>query len=248
MAKEVDINKVVCQHGQVDDFFGSPSPRSSSAWTWSGAVEQADDKGQLKTSVEGGPGQQLEAIAAELAANKCCGLCSERTNLVPGEGSPNAELVFVGEAPGADEDAQGRPFVGRAGKKLNEIIAAMGLRREDVFICNILKCRPPGNRDPKAQEIAACLPYLQKQLSVINPKVIVALGGHAAKTLLDTDQPIGKLRGRFHDYYFSDEKPPAKLMPTYHPAYLLRNYTVETRKKVWSDMQKVMQLLGLKGR
>lgn len=186
----------------------------------------------------------LAAIEKEVRAC-CCGLNKTRTNPVPGEGNPNADIVFVGEAPCADEDAQGRPFVGRAGQLLNNIIAAMGLQRGDVFICNILKCRPPENRDPRPDEIIRCLPFLQRQLELIRPKVIVALGAHAARTLLKTELPIGKLRGRFHDYYISPDLPPVKLMPTYHPAYLLRNYSPENRRRVWQDMQKVMAELGM---
>ena len=151
----------------------------------------------------------------------------------------------MGEGPGADEDAQGRPFVGRAGKLLDKIIEACGLKRSDVFICNILKCRPPGNRDPKPDEIINCLPYLQRQLETINPEIIVALGAHAAKTLLDTNKPIGQLRGQFHEYYTGMGRPPIKLMPTYHPAYLLRNYSQDNRKRVWEDMKKVLEELGL---
>ena len=164
---------------------------------------------------------------------------------MPGEGNPRPRIAFVGEAPGEDEDHQGRPFVGRAGQLLDKIIAAMGLKRSDVFICNILKCRPPGNRDPKPDEVEKCSPYLQEQLELLRPEIIVALGSHAAKTLLDTNLAIGKLRGRFHDYYFSPMLPPIKLMPTYHPAYVLRNYTDQTRKQVWDDMQIVLKELGL---
>ncbi|MBE0537747.1 MAG: uracil-DNA glycosylase [Phycisphaerae bacterium] len=187
----------------------------------------------------------LEAIAKEVCACCRCGIGKSRTHAVPGEGNPNADLVFVGEAPGADEDAQGRPFVGRAGQLLSNMISAMGLRREDVFICNIVKCRPPDNRDPSPDEIVHCLPFLQRQLELIRPRVIVALGAHAARTLLNNNLPIGRLRGRFHDYYFSPEAAPAKLMPTYHPAYLLRNYSPDNRRSVWEDMQKVMAELGL---
>jgi DNA polymerase len=153
--------------------------------------------------------------------------------------------MFIGEAPGADEDAQGRPFVGRAGQLLDKIICACGLKREDVFIGNILKCRPPGNRDPREEEIFNCLPYLQRQIEAIGPEVIVALGAHAAKTLLETDKSIGQLRGRFHEYSVGIGRPPIKLMATYHPAYILRNYTPETRGRVWEDMKKVLVELGL---
>ncbi|MBN2512308.1 MAG: uracil-DNA glycosylase [Sedimentisphaerales bacterium] len=187
----------------------------------------------------------LNAIAKQVRACRKCEISATRLNPVPGDGNPTAKLVFVGEAPGADEDQQGIPFVGRAGQLLEKMINAMGLQRRDVFICNILKCRPPGNRDPRPDEIYNCMPYLKKQLEAIRPEIIVALGAHAAKTLLDTDKPIGQLRGQFHEYVFSDEVPPAKLMPTYHPAYLLRNYTPDNRKRVWDDLQKVMVELGL---
>ena len=153
--------------------------------------------------------------------------------------------MFVGEAPGADEDAQGRPFVGRAGQLLDKIIAACGLKREEVFIGNILKCRPPDNRDPRPDEIIHCLPYLQRQIEAINPEIIVALGGHAAKTLLNTVKPIGQLRGQFHEYYTGLGRPPVKFMATFHPAYLLRNYSEQNRRYVWEDMKKVLVELGL---
>jgi uracil-DNA glycosylase len=187
----------------------------------------------------------LARIAAQIAQCQKCELAQTRTNTVPGEGNPRPRIAFVGEAPGEDEDHQGRPFVGRAGQLLDKIIAAMGLKRSDVYICNILKCRPPGNRDPKPDEVEKCSPYLQEQLELLRPEIIVALGSHAAKTLLDTNLAIGKLRGRFHDYYFSPMLPPIKLMPTYHPAYVLRNYTDQTRLQVWEDMQTVLKELGL---
>ncbi len=155
-----------------------------------------------------------------------------------GEGDPDADLMFVGEAPGKDEDAQGRPFVGRAGQLLTKIIESIGLKREDVFIANILKCRPPANRNPETKEIALCSPYLIKQISLIKPKVICALGKFAAQRLLETETPISKLRGNFYDYHG------VKLMPTYHPAYLLRNSI--GKKDVWEDMQAIAKELGLK--
>ena len=175
-----------------------------------------------------------------------CPLWETRTQTVFGQGHPAARLVFVGEAPGYEEDKQGLVFVGRAGQLLTRMIAAMGLTRDDVFICNVLKCRPPGNRDPLADEILACTPYLRQQLAIIQPDVLVALGAPASKTLLNTTQSIGKLRGRFHDYYLSGitgEGVCLPLMPTYHPAYLLRN-PVEKRK-TWDDLQMVMAKLGL---
>lgn len=165
----------------------------------------------------------------------CCELCRGRTNLVFGEGNEAADLVFVGEAPGREEDLQGLPFVGAAGQKLTQIIEAINLRREDVYICNTLKCRPPGNRNPRPDEIASCLPYLIKQLRVIQPKVIVALGKIPAQALLRTSTPISRLRGEFH--YFRG----IPLMPTYHPAYILR--TPSGRRPVWEDMKKVRNLL-----
>lgn len=188
---------------------------------------------------------ELENLAEEIRQCRQCGLGSSRTNAVPGEGNPNARIMFIGEAPGADEDAQGRPFVGRAGQLLDKIIVACGLKRGDVYIGNILKCRPPENRDPRADEIIACLPYLQRQIELIKPEIIVALGAHAAKTLLDTTKSIGQLRGQFHEYYAGLDQMPVKLMATYHPAYLLRSYSPENRRKVWDDMQKVLTELGL---
>ncbi len=183
----------------------------------------------------GGGQAALEDVRAALGDCQRCLLHRTRHHLVFGEGSPQAELVFVGEAPGADEDAQGRPFVGRAGQLLTKIIGAMGLRREEVYICNILKCRPPGNRNPQPDEIAACEPFLIRQLRVIRPKVICALGTFAAHTLLKSEAPISVLRGRFHSYQG------IPLMPTYHPAYLLRN--PGAKKQVWEDVQMVMQAL-----
>ncbi len=175
-----------------------------------------------------------------------CELCHNRTNTVFGAGSPVARLAFVGEAPGFEEDRQGIPFVGRAGQLLDRMIDAMKLRREEVYICNVLKCRPPDNRDPAADEVAACGPYLLEQLSIIEPEVIVALGAPAARLLLDTHESIGRLRGRFHDFYISGTPmvgEPVPLMPTYHPAYLLRNPA--EKRKAWSDLQLVMQRLGI---
>lgn len=166
-----------------------------------------------------------------------CGLCATRTNVVFGTGNPNADLMFVGEAPGQDEDIQGIPFVGRAGQLLTKIIEAMGTTREDVFIANVLKCRPPQNRNPKPEEVAECEPYLLAQIARIQPKVIVALGTWAAQTLLKTDRKISGLRGVFHEYHG------VRLMPTFHPAYLLRNPS--GKKTVWEDMKAVMKVLKM---
>jgi len=160
-----------------------------------------------------------------------------RNKIVFGEGSATADIMFIGEGPGRDEDLQGRPFVGRAGKKLTEIIEAMKLSRDDVYIANIVKCRPPGNRNPEADEVTSCIPFLHKQIEIIKPKVICALGSVSAQTLLEVDTPISKMRGQFFEFHG------VPLMPTFHPAYLLRNYTPETRRKVWNDMQKIMDRL-----
>lgn len=238
MEKQANISKVVRQHTEMDNFFaGGFTPKGKSAEPE--AAQQQDNAAAAEATKE------LEKIAEEV--RKCCecGLGSTRTNAVPGEGNPNARIMFVGEGPGADEDVQGRPFVGRAGQLLDKIIIAMGLKRSDVFIANILKCRPPGNRDPRPDEIINCFPYLQQQIEIINPEIIVALGAPAAKTLLNTNKAIGQLRGQFHDYYAGLGSTPIKLMPTYHTAYLLRNYSQDNRRKVWEDMKKVLAELGL---
>ena len=181
--------------------------------------------------------EQLKKVSQEIANCQLCQLAKKRQNLVFGDGNPNAQIVFVGEAPGADEDQQGLPFVGRAGQLLTKIIEAMGIQRKDVYICNILKCRPPGNRNPLPEEISLCEPFLKKQLQAISPKVICAMGTFAAHTLLKTDVPISLLRGRFHTY------DGIKLMPTYHPAYLLRSPSA--KKPVWEDVQKIMKEIQL---
>ena len=160
-----------------------------------------------------------------------------RTQVVYGVGNPNADLMFVGEAPGADEDVQGEPFVGRAGQLLTKIIEAIGLRREDVYIANVIKCRPPGNRNPEPDEVSTCEPFLMRQIDAVRPRVIVALGTFAAHALLKTDAPISRLRGHVHDY-----RGGAKLIPTFHPAFLLRS--PDRKRDVWEDMKKVRALLG----
>lgn len=177
----------------------------------------------------------LNKVYKDMAGCQLCSLSKTRHNLVFGDGNFQAEVVFVGEAPGADEDEQGLPFVGRAGQLLTKIIEAMGVSRKDVYICNILKCRPPQNRNPLPEEIAACEPFLKQQLKSISPRIICALGTFAAKTLLKTEVPISVLRGRFHSYEG------IKLMPTYHPAYLLRN--PGAKKLVWEDVQLIMKEL-----
>jgi uracil-DNA glycosylase len=186
------------------------------------------------------PNMNIDQVKAELGDCQRCKLCEGRKNIVFGSGNPKADLVFVGEGPGADEDEQGLPFVGRAGKKLTEIIEkGMELSRaNDTYICNIVKCRPPDNRDPQSDEIEACKPFLIKQLQAIKPKVIVALGKPASSTLLQRNVAITKERGQWQEF----EGIP--LMPTLHPAYLLRAYTVENRKAVFDDMKKVLKALG----
>jgi uracil-DNA glycosylase family 4 len=179
--------------------------------------------------------ESLDAIRADLGDCRRCKLWPTRKNIVFGSGNIHAELMFVGEAPGADEDEQGLPFVGRAGQLLTRIIEAIGMRRDEVYICNILKCRPPGNRNPETDEIAACEPFLFRQIASVKPKVICALGAFGAQTLLRTTEAIGRLRGQLIDYRGS------KLMATFHPAYLLRN--PNEKRKVWEDMQIVRDYL-----
>jgi uracil-DNA glycosylase family 4 len=183
-------------------------------------------------------GDTLELIRENLGECTRCRLHEQRNKIVFGAGNPRAELVFVGEGPGHDEDVQGLPFVGRAGKLLTQMIEAMGLERKDVYICNVVKCRPPENRKPEDDEVATCSPYLYRQLAVIAPKAIVCLGGVAAQTLLKTKDPISRFRGNWFDFRNT------KLLATYHPAYLLRNPSAKS--EVWKDLQKVMTLLGLR--
>jgi len=181
----------------------------------------------------------LEIIRNEVAACTACNeLATTRSQTVFGVGSPRARLCFLGEAPGADEDRQGEPFVGRAGKLLTKIIEACTLSREDVYILNVLKCRPPGNRNPAPDEVAACRGFLDRQLALIKPEYLCCLGAVAAQTLLETTTPIGKLRGEFHDYRG------VKVLCTYHPAYLLRN--PPAKKETWADMQILMKAMGIK--
>lgn len=186
---------------------------------------------------------KLELLRTE-AIGDCtrCKLHRGRSRLVFGVGNPNAMLVFVGEGPGADEDRQGVPFVGKAGQLLTRMIEAMGLKRDDVYICNVVKCRPPSNRDPEPDEVDACEPFLQAQLAILQPRVIVALGRHAAQTLLRTKTPITRLRGNWCEYRG------IALMPTYHPSYLLREESdpsKQRKREAWADLQEVMKHFGL---
>jgi len=202
-------------------------------------VKAAAAAGDLFVSGKLREAETLEDLRREIGDCRRCKLCQGRTQIVFGVGNPNAELMFVGEGPGRDEDLQGEPFVGRAGQLLTEIITkGMKLRRQDVYIANVVKCRPPDNRNPEPDEIVACEPFLIRQIEIIKPRVIVALGKFAAQTLLRDKAPISRLRGRWFDYHGS------KLMPTLHPAYLLRN--PNDKKLVWADIKMVMQELGLR--
>jgi DNA polymerase len=178
----------------------------------------------------------LEEIRAEMGDCRRCKLYGGRTHLVFGDGAANARLMFVGEAPGAEEDKQGVPFVGASGQLLNKMLSKLGLRREEVYIANIVKSRPPGNRDPEADEIAACLPFLEKQIRAIRPRVIVTLGRPATHALLNTKEPLTRLRGHWQRYHN------IRVMPTFHPSYLLR--APQERRKTWDDMQQVMEYLA----
>jgi DNA polymerase len=187
----------------------------------------------------------LDALrSAALACTKCPHLVASRKGVVFGVGNPKADVIFVGEAPGADEDEQGEPFVGRAGQLLTKIILAMGTTREEIFIANVLKCRPDmpagvsGNRKPKPSEMETCLPWLRRQIEIIQPKCMVALGATALEGLLGVNEPIGKLRGHWLEFQN------IPVMVTYHPAYLLRNQSISEKRKVWEDMLLVMERLG----
>ncbi len=221
----------------VEPVFGVPQPGGQRS-----AVEKVrppraqgerEEKGQYALTDKGCGSAALLALREQIGECTRCKLAGGRTKLVFGVGRPDAELLFVGEGPGADEDAQGEPFVGKAGQLLTKMIEAMGLRREDVYIANVVKCRPPGNRDPEPDEIAACEPFLKAQIAALSPRIIVALGRFAVQTLLRDATPITRQRGRWREYEG------VKLMPTFHPAYLLRN--PGEKKKTWEDLQLVMK-------
>lgn len=188
-----------------------------------------------KSVVEATSGETMADIRADLGDCRRCRLCEGRKNIVFGAGDPAARLMFVGEGPGREEDLQGLPFVGEAGQLLTKMIEAMSYTRETVYICNVVKCRPPENRNPSPEEISACSPFLLRQIKAVAPKVIVALGTFAAQTLLASKEPISRLRGGFHDYHG------IPLMPTFHPAFLLRS--PEKKRETWSDLQQVMKIL-----
>ncbi len=218
---------------------GANSPQTDLAGRTAGPVS-ADDLAAR---------QRRLGTLDETSVRSCrkCGLCQSRTQTVFGQGHAAARVVFVGEGRVFEEDKQGLAFVGQSGDLLTKMIVAMGLTREKVYICNVVKCRPPGNRTPTPEEIQACNPYLREQLEIIAPEMIVALGAPASQTLLNTGVPVGKLRGRFHDYYLSGQLGVGRavpVMPTYHPAYLLRSPS--EKGKTWQDLQMVMTTLGLK--
>jgi len=252
-----DTRKLVAEHLKFFGELGAMGFRKDPAWAArSGGVPDAGERkeggGQpptpwLRRPAEAGSakaGGQMVELAPDLASirediGECtrCKLCTlGRKQIVFGVGNPHADLMFVGEAPGRDEDIEGIPFVGRSGQKLTQIIEAIGLTREDVYIANVIKCRPPENRNPEPDEVEKCEPFLFRQIDLIKPKVIVALGTFAARSLLKTDAPISKLRGRVYEYRG------AQLIPTFHPAYLLRNPSC--RREVWDDMKKVRALLN----
>lgn len=193
------------------------------------------DKGMPNPGPDCPAGETLESIRAELGDCQRCGLAASRTQLVYGVGNTNARLVLVGEAPGREEDQKGEPFVGEAGRLLDRILQAMGMKREEVYICNVLKCRPPNNRDPLPEEVATCEAFLARQIAAIKPQVIIGLGRFAVHSLLKSNVPISRLRGEWQSYQG------IPLMPTYHPAYLLRN--PEGKRDVWEDMKEVMRRL-----
>jgi DNA polymerase len=197
------------------------------------------DGGVSPVATTGAAAADLSALRERIGDCRRCELAAGRAELVFGEGAAAARLMFVGEGPGHEEDLSGRPFVGAAGQLLDRMIAAIGLAREQVYICNVVKCRPPNNRDPLPDEAATCGRFLREQIAIVAPEVIVALGRPAAQFLLQTDAPIGALRGRFHDLGG------IALMPTYHPAYLLRNATA--KRPVWEDLKQVIERLGLAG-
>ena len=218
--------------GVIEDAAPQPSPSGNA----SSRVEAPEGASQELMQIARSAQEVLAAIREDLGECSRCKLHLQgRTQIVFGVGNPSAEVMFVGEAPGADEDIQGEPFVGRAGQLLTKMIEAMGFRRDEVYIANVLKCRPPGNRNPEPDEIAQCEPFLFRQIASIQPKVIIALGAFAARTLLKTQDPISRLRGRVYDYRG------AQLIPTFHPSFLLRSPGY--KREAWDDLKKALALL-----
>jgi DNA polymerase len=252
-----ELNVRVPEPGSVENAGSSPTPRRSPTTVRTpppslgdesvGTPAEAREERPVASPVEGpgdlfriaraaddaghDPAVRLEELRSELGDCTRCRLHEGRTHIVFGVGDPRARLMFIGEGPGADEDAQGEPFVGRAGQTLNKMIRSIGLERERVYIANVVKCRPPDNRDPKPDEIATCSPFLVRQIEAIRPGVIVTLGSPASKTLLNTKTGITRLRGTWHSYRG------IPVMPTFHPAYLLRAYTEQNRRLVWDDLK-----------
>jgi len=245
-----DSRGQLAEHLKFFGELGVPGVSTDSRWTkrpdddvrTSDVGPRASDGGASDSGapvrVFGSAGEALAATRAELGADctRCKLHTQGRTQVVFGVGNPSADVMFVGEAPGADEDVQGVPFVGRAGQLLTKMIEAMGFKRDEVYIANVLKCRPPGNRNPEPDEIATCEPFLFRQLASIQPKVVIALGAFAARTLLQTQDPISRLRGRVFDFRG------AKLIPTFHPSFLLRSPGY--KREAWDDLKKALALLG----
>ncbi len=216
----------------IHDFYRREGNAAASA-----EIESASPIGVPTDTAQPDHASALRLIREDLGECTRCSLHRHRKHIVFGTGNPRAEIMFIGEAPGADEDEQGLPFVGRAGQLLTNMIKAMGLERDDVYIANVIKCRPPGNRTPEREECETCSPFLMRQIDAMQPKVIVALGAVAARTLLSINAPMSELRGPWYDFRG------AKLAVTYHPAYLLRD--PRQKKEAWRDLQRVMEYLGL---
>lgn len=223
--KTVEVSPETIRQISAPPVVSSPASQSASA-----VSSENPDQSQTTKEI------LLEKVAVEIAACHKCELCKGRTNTVPGQGTPTPEIMFVGEAPGADEDKQGLPFVGKAGKLLTKMIAAMGFTRDEVFIANINKCRPPDNRVPTPVEMETCMPYLKQQISILKPKVIIAMGATAVKGLVGLPERITKYRGTWTKFEGID------LMPTLHPAYLLRSPSA--KRPVWEDLQVVLKRIG----
>ncbi len=235
------LRNAIRQHLEGEDFFAGFSPRPEG-----GAVPTSNPAPGKEARPRCSSAAELSRLNKTVSNCQKCQLSKTRTHAVPGEGNNRAFLMFIGEAPGRDEDQQGRPFVGRAGQLLDKIIVACGLARGDVFIANTLKCCPPENRDPRPDEIDCCLPYLCHQIELIAPKVIVALGAHATRTVTGSELDIERLAGQFHACALVPDEAGISVMPTYDPDYLLRNYSTENRRRVWEDMKKVMERLELR--
>jgi len=241
--------RILGQHVETERLFGVDAVPVGPLRPWPWGAREPAPGGKTVAPLEAEPedaaakARRLQVIdTEEVRGCTRCGLHRGRMNTVFGEGDPDAELMFVGEGPGSTEDEQGRPFVGPAGELLDRMIAAMGLTREAVYIANVVKCRPPNNRIPSASEVSACRDYLRRQVAIVRPRVIVSLGGPAAKELAGTGEGITRLRGKWQRYRgLEPEGPAIPLMPTFHPAYLLRAYTRENRARVWSDLQAALE-------